>query len=98
MIKPYAGKLRGVRVMPDPLGILLNPFEENGSTFGYVIVQNEDSPAVFDGSEWHSILEDDSDWESNMNDMFISQLSKISESVELDPAYERISTLFSVGA
>jgi hypothetical protein len=98
MIKPFAGKLRGVRVMPDPLGILLNPFEENGVTYGYVIVQNEESPAVFDGAEWHSIMDDDSFWEISLNDMFTNQMSKILESVELDPAYERIHNLFSVGA
>lgn len=98
MIKPFAGKMRGVRVMPDPLGILLNSFEQDGSKFGYVIVAGEDKPAVYDGSEWHSILEIESDWESQSSEMLLDQLNKIQESITLDPAYERLATLVMAGA
>jgi hypothetical protein len=93
MIRPFAGKMRGVRVMPDPLEILLNTFEQGGSKFGYVIVPGEESPAVFDGAEWHSILEVEGDWESKSKELLIDQLAQIQTSIPLDPAYERLASL-----
>lgn len=60
-IRPEAGKLRGVRIMEDPDGILLDPFlDMNGQTkFGYLVVPSEGEPAVFDGQDWHEIHEGD---------------------------------------
>jgi hypothetical protein len=59
-----AGKLRGVRVMRDPSSLLLSTFTgTDGIQYGYVVVPSEESPAVFDGKEWHSILKDEiEDW------------------------------------
>lgn len=60
-IRPEAGKLRGVRIMEDPDGILMDPFlDMNGQTrFGYLVVPSEGAPAVFDGLDWHDIHEGD---------------------------------------
>lgn len=60
-IRPEAGKLRGVRIMEDPDGILMDPFlDMNGQTkFGYFVVVSEGEPAVFDGLDWHQIHEGD---------------------------------------
>lgn len=65
-VHKQAGQMRGVRVMQDPNGILFSPFHgTDGIQYGYVIVPTEESPAVFDGVEWRSILEEDvSDWKS----------------------------------
>jgi hypothetical protein len=65
MIREQAGKVRGVRVMQDPDGILLSPFtNEAGTMYGYLIVPNEGDPAVFDGTEWHSIC--DGPWDGSL--------------------------------
>jgi hypothetical protein len=63
-VRKLAGQMRGVRVMRDPAGILFSPFTAlDGIQYGYVIVPSEESPAVFDGAEWHSILEEEiADW------------------------------------
>lgn len=60
-IRPEAGKLRGVRIMEDPDGILMDPFlDMNGMTkFGYLVFPSEGEPAVFDGLNWHDIHEGD---------------------------------------
>jgi hypothetical protein len=65
-VRKLAGQMRGVRVMRDPEGILFSSFTAlDGYQYGYVIVPIEESPAVFDGKEWHSILEEEvSDWTS----------------------------------
>jgi hypothetical protein len=97
MIKPFAGKMRAVRVMSDPLGILLNTFEQDGAKFGYVIVYGEDSPAVFDGTNWHSILEDGVNWETDYASLLADQMQKIKDSAELDPAYENIAQIMTLG-
>lgn len=58
-IRPEAGKLRGVRIMEDPDGLLMDPFMDmNGQTqFGYLVFPSEGEPAVFDGLNWHDIHE-----------------------------------------
>ena len=55
-IKQGAGQLRGVRVLPDPKGILLSVFTHfDGVQYGYLVIPSEGEPAVFDGENWHSI-------------------------------------------
>ena len=55
-INPRAGLMRGARLWPDPDGILEGPFTEQGTQMGYVYVYGEESPAVFDGTTWHSVV------------------------------------------
>jgi hypothetical protein len=55
-IKQGAGQLRGVRVLPDPKGILLSVFTHfDGIQYGYLVIPSEGEPAVYDGENWHSI-------------------------------------------
>jgi hypothetical protein len=89
-INPRAGLMRGVRLWPDPDGILISPFEENGQTLGYVLVYGEESPAVFDGTEWHSVLEDANQW-SEMIPLIAEQYYKIVEHAEKNEAYKQLA-------
>ena len=92
-IKSQAGLMRGVRVMQDPNSILLSTFTGlDGVQYGYVVVPTEDSPAVFDGIEWHSILEDEvQDWPSFAMAAATEQFSAIQLNLSV-PAYQQILT------
>jgi hypothetical protein len=90
-IRNLAGQMRGVRVMRDPNGILFSPFTGmDGLQYGYVIVPTEDSPAVFDGKEWHSILaEDIEDWTTFSMSEAQMQFSALQANAAL-PEYQTI--------
>jgi hypothetical protein len=87
-IKQGAGQLRGVRVLPDPKGILLSTFTHVDSIqYGYLIIPSEGEPAVYDGENWHSIhtgtMEDISTIATQQYDAAISAL-------EENPEYQQI--------
>jgi hypothetical protein len=92
-IRNLAGQMRGVRVMRDPNGILFSPFTAmDGLQYGYVIVPSEESPAVFDGKEWHSILaEDVEDWVSFSMAEAQVQFAALQANVNL-PEYQAVMT------
>ncbi len=98
MIKENAGKMRGVRVMRDPDGILLDPFvDESGNKYGYVIVYGEGTPAVFDGTSWVSVLDgDDSEWENNLQSMIVDQGTKIAGAAMSSPVYAELAKLMNI--
>jgi hypothetical protein len=89
-INPRAGLLRGVRLWPDPDGILDSPFEEQGQKMGYVYVYGEEEPAVFDGTAWHPILVDSLDWNS-MQDEVAAQYYKVIKHAETNKEYEDLA-------
>jgi hypothetical protein len=63
---------------------------EGGMQMGYVLVYGEDSPAVFDGKEWHSVLDTDKEW-SAMNDQISQQYYAIIEHSKKNPEYAMLA-------
>lgn len=96
-IPPRAGLIRGVRLWPDPDGILASPFEEQGQKMGYVYVYGEEEPAVFDGTTWHSILIESADWRS-MQDEIAAQYYKVIEHTKKNSFYEELATYINGGS
>lgn len=98
MIKANSGKMRGVRVMRDPEGILLDPFtDETGIQYGYVLVYGEEAPAVFDGQEWHSIIDEaDVNWEEELPDKLQVQATKIMELAATNPTYASLAKIMNI--
>lgn len=98
-IKPQAGTMRGVRVMRDPLGILMDPFTDpvmNGQ-FGYVVVYGEGEPAVFDGETWHPIFEGDgSEWATVQMNRMQEQAMKIAHAAQTEPVYAELARLIGI--
>lgn len=96
-ISPRAGLTRGVRLVPDPDGILASNFTEQGMKMGYVYVYGEESPAVFDGTTWHPILTAGVDWYS-MQDEIATQYHKIVEQAKINKQYEELASYVGVRA
>lgn len=90
VIPPRAGTLRGVRIWPDPDGILLSPFTEQGSQLGYVLIYGDAAPAVFDGKVWHPIMSEDTPWEEAQY-LIVKQYQKIAQQAETNPAYKSLA-------
>jgi hypothetical protein len=90
MINARAGMMRGVRLWADPDGILLSPFDESGQKMGYVLVYGEESPAVFDGKEWHSVLQEGLDW-AGMHSLIADQYYKVIEHAAKNPEYAALA-------
>ena len=91
--------MRGVRVVRDPLGILIDPYMDPvmGSQFGYVVVYGEDSPAVYDGETWHPIFEGDgSGWTSNQLEVLQGQMMKIAQAATTEPIYAELAKLLGM--
>lgn len=96
LISPRAGLMRGVRLWADPDGILESPFGEQGQKMGYVYVYGEDSPAVFDGTTWHDVIENPEDWYS-MQDLIASQYYKIIDHSKINKDYEELAMYIGGG-
>lgn len=98
MIKANAGKMRGVRVMRDPEGILLDPFtDDTGIQYGYVLVYGEESPAVFDGENWHSIIDEaDVNWEEELPEKLHTQAAKIMELAATNQVYAELAKIMNI--
>lgn len=89
-IKPRAGLMRGARLWADPEGILVSPFMEGPEQMGYVLVYGEESPAVFDGTNWHSILDTDADW-FEMDQVIAAQYYKILDYADKHEVYKELA-------
>lgn len=87
-IPPRAGLMRGVRLWADPEGILESPFDEDGMKMGYVYVYGEDAPAVFDGTNWHSVITGGQDVDPQI---IADQYYRVVELSETNPAYEELA-------
>jgi hypothetical protein len=87
-IPPRAGLMRGVRLWGDPDGILESPFEEEGMKMGYIYVYGEDSPAVFDGTNWHSVLVGDQYVDQQV---IADQYYKVIEHSKTNKEYEELA-------
>jgi hypothetical protein len=82
---------------PDPDGILLSPFEEQGHKMGYVYVYGEEEPAVFDGTTWHPILAGEVNWNS-MQDEIAAQYYKVIEHTKVNEAYKELAIYINGGS
>jgi hypothetical protein len=87
-IPPRAGLMRGVRLWADPDGILESPFDEDGMKMGYIYVYGEDSPAVFDGTTWHSVLVGEQDVDQQI---IADQYYRVIEHAESNKAYDELA-------
>lgn len=87
-IPPRAGLMRGVRLWADPDGILESPFMEQGVQMGYIYVYGEESPAVFDGTNWHSVT---GDLKPIDPEIISTQYYKVIEHAESNEAYEELA-------
>jgi len=97
MIKANSGKMRGVRVMRDPAGILMDPFTDStGMQYGYVLVYGEEAPAVFDGENWHSIIDETDNWEETLSEKLQVQATKIMELAPTEPAYAELAKIMNI--
>lgn len=98
MIKPNAGKMRGIRVMRDPDGVLLDSFvDESGVQYGYVVVYGEGTPAVFDGETWHNVSDKtDDEWETELQDLLVAQGSKIAAAAGTSPVYAELAKIMNI--
>lgn len=90
IVRPRAGTTRGVRIWPDPDGIFLSPFIEQGQQLGYILVYGEDAPAVYDGKEWHPIMSEEISWE-DMQEQIVAQYYQIYAHAQKNPAYKDIA-------
>jgi hypothetical protein len=99
MIKANAGKMRGIRVMRDPEGILLDPFtDETGIQYGYVVVYGEEAPAIFDGTEWHPVLDGTSSWEDQLQELITTQATRLVEKGATNQVYAEIARMLNLYA
>jgi hypothetical protein len=98
MIKANAGKMRGVRVMRDPDGVLFSPFtDETGMQYGYVIVYGEGYPAVFDGENWHPVSEvPESEWDDSLQERLVEQGTKIATAAAGSPVYAELAKIMNI--
>lgn len=90
IVRPRAGTTRGVRVWPDPDGILFCPFTEQGKQLGYIFVYGEDEPAVYDGKEWHPIMSGEYNW-ADMQELIVKQYRTIFAHAQKNSEYKSIA-------
>lgn len=92
-VKPNAGTMRGVRAVRDPQGILLDTFEDPIiGKIGYVVVQGEGAPAVFDGENWHSVMDiTEEEWTNSLPTLVAEQGQKIVQNANADPTYAQLA-------
>lgn len=97
MLKPNAGQMRGFRIVRDPDGILLNPFEIMGQTYGYLITYGEGSPAVHNGDDWVSVLStEESEFEEKLQEILVGQGTRISMSAATNPVYAELAAQMGI--
>jgi hypothetical protein len=87
-IKQGAGQLRGIRVLPDPEGILLSPFIHlDGSQYGYLVVPAEGEPAVYDGETWYPVHTGSAD---DLAEIATKQYEAAVQASASNPEYQQI--------
>lgn len=97
MLKPNAGQMRGFRIVRDPDGILLNPFEIMGMKYGYVFSYGEGSPAVHNGDEWVSVLTGtESEFEDKFQEILVAQGTRIAQAAPSNPIYAELAAQMNI--
>lgn len=99
MLKPNAGQMRGFRIVRDPDGILLNPFEIMGMKYGYVITYGEGSPAVHNGEDWVSVLTGtETEFAEKLQELLVNQGTKIAQVASSNPIYMELAAQMNIFA
>lgn len=93
MFKEGAGQMRGFRIVRDPDGILINPFQYMGTQMGYVLTYGEGVPAIHNGEEWVPVVTDEAvaSYDDNVQALIIEQGTKIAGAVQ-NPIYAELAT------
>lgn len=92
MFKENAGHMRGFRIARDPDGILFSPFDYMGTKMGYVITYGEGVPAIHNGDDWVTVLDDESaaTFEEKLQDLIVEQGTRIAGAVG-NPIYAELA-------
>ena len=92
MFKEGAGQMRGFRIVRDPDGILLDPFEYMGTQMGYVLTYGEGVPAIHNGEEWVTVVDDESaaTYEANLQNLMVEQGTKVAGAIQ-NPVYAELA-------
>ncbi len=97
MLKPNAGQMRGFRIVRDPDGILLNPFEIVGMKYGYVLTYGEGNPAIHDGNDWVSVLTGtEEEFEDNLQSLLVDQGTKVAQAAASNPIYAELAAQMNI--
>lgn len=97
MLKPNAGQMRGFRIVRDPDGILLNPFEISGMKYGYVFTYGEGNPAVHNGEDWVSVLTGtESEFEDKLQELLVGQGTAIAGAASNNPIYAELAAQMNI--
>jgi hypothetical protein len=54
--QPVEGQLVGIGIRLDPKEILIAPYEENGLTWGYTIIDKSKIPTMYIGGKWQNVV------------------------------------------
>lgn len=92
MFKEGAGQMRGFRIVRDPDGILLDPFEYMGTQMGYVLTYGEGVPAIHNGEEWVTVVTEEAatTYEENLQNLMIEQGTKVAGAIS-NPVYSELA-------
>lgn len=92
MFKKGAGQMRGFRIVRDPDGILIDPFEYMGTQMGYVITYGEGIPAIHNGEEWVPVIDADAvaSFDDNLQSLIVDQATKVAAAVT-NPVYAELA-------
>lgn len=92
MFKEGAGQMRGFRIVRDPDGILIDPFQYMGTQMGYVLTYGEGVPAIHNGEEWVPVVTDEvaASYDDNIQALIIDQGTKIAGAVT-NPIYAELA-------
>jgi hypothetical protein len=92
MFKEGAGQMRGFRIVRDPDGILIDPFQYMGTQMGYVLTYGEGVPAIHNGEEWVPVVTDEvaTSYDDNIQGLVIEQGTKIASAIS-NPIYAELA-------
>lgn len=92
MFKPEAGQMRGFRIVRDPDGILFDPFDYMGTQMGYVITYGEGVPAIHNGEEWVTVVDDETaaTFEENLQNIMVDQGTRVAGAIS-NPVYAELA-------